>query len=125
VRPPAEARPTPPTADSVAKTKLAVRGVGKSFVRRGADEAQRVEILRNVDLDVQPNEFVSIIGGSGSGKTTLLRILAGLIPADEGVVSLDGTTIKGPGRERAMNKRRAERRGRGRGRGGFQDGAPG
>jgi ABC-type nitrate/sulfonate/bicarbonate transport system ATPase subunit len=87
---------------SGAAAKLVVRGVGKSFVRRGADAASRVPILRDVQLDVQPNEFVSIIGGSGSGKTTLLRILAGLIRPDEGHVALDGTRIDGPGRERAM-----------------------
>jgi len=82
--------------------KLVIRGIGKSFVRRGADDDLRIPILRNVELDVERNEFVSIIGGSGSGKTTLLRILAGLIRPDEGSVTLDGARIDGPGRERAM-----------------------
>lgn len=97
-----ESASAPPISGTSSKAKLVVRGVGKSFVRRGADDALRVPILRNVELEVQPNEFVSVIGGSGSGKTTLLRILAGLIPPDEGQVSIDGTRVEGPGRERAM-----------------------
>jgi sulfonate transport system ATP-binding protein len=36
------------------------------------------EILRSIDLDVKPGEFISIVGRSGSGKSTLLRVLAGL-----------------------------------------------
>jgi len=60
-----------------------------------------MEILRGIDLDIDSNEFVSIIGGSGSGKTTLLRIIAGLVSADGGSVELDGVAVTRPGRERA------------------------
>ncbi len=42
--------------------------------------------LLDVDLDVAPGEFVSLLGPSGCGKSTLLRILAGLLPADAGQV---------------------------------------
>lgn len=82
--------------------KLALRGVGKSFDKRTAGGYERKEILRGIDLDVQANDFVSIIGGSGSGKTTLLRIIAGLISADDGAVELDGVAVTRPSRERAM-----------------------
>jgi NitT/TauT family transport system ATP-binding protein len=82
--------------------KLAIRGIGKSFEKRTAQGHQRVDILRGVDLDINANEFVSIIGGSGSGKTTLLRIIAGLVPADQGTIALDGAPVMRPGRERAM-----------------------
>ena len=87
---------------AAALPKLALRGVGKSFDKRTARGHERTEILRGIDLDVNSNEFVSIIGGSGSGKTTLLRIIAGLVSADGGSVELDGVAVTRPGRERAM-----------------------
>jgi len=100
-----EAGSTAAAASSVAKddaAKLSIRGIGKSFVKRVSGGSEITEILRGVDLEIRPNEFVSVIGGSGSGKTTLLRILAGLITADAGEVAVDGATATGPSRERSM-----------------------
>lgn len=88
--------------DDGAPAKLSVRAVGKHFSKRTAKGVARTDILRDVNLDIQRNEFVSIIGGSGSGKTTLLRIIAGLVPADDGCIAIDGKTVTRPGRERAM-----------------------
>src|SRR5262249_19008597 len=48
------------------------------------------------------NEFVSVLGPSGCGKTTLIRIIAGLIPADRGVVLVRGRAVTDPGRDRCM-----------------------
>jgi NitT/TauT family transport system ATP-binding protein len=45
-----------------------------------------VEVLRDVTLDIWPEEFVALIGPSGCGKSTLLRIMAGLIPPTAGQV---------------------------------------
>jgi molybdate transport system ATP-binding protein len=43
----------------------------------------------NVDLSIQQGQFVSIYGGSGAGKTTILRLIAGLIKADMGNISVN------------------------------------
>ena len=49
----------------------------------------REQVLAEVDLVVEPGEFVSIIGPSGCGKSTLLNIIAGLDQPDSGTVLLD------------------------------------
>ena len=47
----------------------------------------------DVELDVPPGRIVGLLGPNGAGKTTLLRILAGLLPPDEGRVVLDGRVL--------------------------------
>jgi len=54
-----------------------------------------LEILKGIDLHVQPGEVVSIVGSSGAGKTTLLQILGTLDRADRGFVSIDNTDLSG------------------------------
>jgi ABC-type polysaccharide/polyol phosphate transport system ATPase subunit len=46
--------------------------------------------LRGVDLRLEPGAGLALVGPTGSGKTTLLRILAGVLPADEGSVAVRG-----------------------------------
>ena len=50
-------------------------------------------VLDAVDLDVAAAEIVALLGPSGSGKSTLLRVIAGIIPADDGRVTLDGVDV--------------------------------
>jgi putative ABC transport system ATP-binding protein len=57
--------------------------------------ASRVEVLRNVDLDIAEGEATGIVGPSGSGKTTLLMVLAGLETVDSGDITIAGTALKG------------------------------
>jgi len=59
----------------------------------------RTEVLRDINLSVEENEFVAVIGFSGSGKSTLMNILAGLQRPDSGDVLMDGRPITGPGPE--------------------------
>jgi heme exporter protein A len=51
-------------------------------------------VLRGVDIDVLPGEVVHVAGPNGTGKTTLLRVLAGLLPAEEGTVGWRGRPIR-------------------------------
>lgn len=69
-----------------------VRGTGMVF--RG--KTGPVEALRGFDLSVHPGEFISLVGPSGCGKTTLLKIVAGLIRATSGSVSVGGQEVEGP-----------------------------
>ena len=55
----------------------------------------RISVLADIDLAVQPGEFLAIVGHSGSGKSTLLRLLAGLEPPSSGEIELDGSGLRG------------------------------
>jgi putative ABC transport system ATP-binding protein len=50
----------------------------------------RTQVLRGVSLDIEPGEFVSLVGQSGSGKSTLLNIIGGLDLADDGEIEVLG-----------------------------------
>jgi NitT/TauT family transport system ATP-binding protein len=73
---------------------VSVRGLGKSY---GSTEA-----LRDIDLDFPRGKLTSLLGPSGCGKTTLLKIIAGLLEADAGAITIDGKPVSGPGPERAF-----------------------
>src|SRR4051794_11327633 len=60
----------------------------------------RVEILRGVDLELPPGQFVAIMGASGSGKSTLLGLLAGLDTPTTGRIVIDGVDITGLNEDR-------------------------
>ena len=57
------------------------------------------QILDDVSLEVAPGEIVCLLGASGSGKSTLLRIVAGLLPLQEGTVRINGLEPAVPGNE--------------------------
>ena len=78
---------------------IEIRGLSKSFV---GQDGGTVEALRDVDLHVRENEFLTVLGPSGCGKTTLLKAVAGLIPWDGGDIRIDGMPVRGPGPDRSM-----------------------
>jgi ATP-binding cassette, subfamily B, bacterial len=53
-------------------------------------ESSPTPVLQNLDLSVQPGEFLAIVGPSGSGKSTLARVLSGLLTPSSGSISFDG-----------------------------------
>jgi taurine transport system ATP-binding protein len=61
-----------------------------------------VQALKDVTLELQSGELMSVLGPSGCGKTTLLNILAGFLAPTQGRIMLDDHQVKGPDAERGM-----------------------
>jgi putative ABC transport system ATP-binding protein len=68
---------------------IVVRDLDKRYVR-GSEE---IDVLRGLDLDVDPGDFIAFMGPSGSGKTTLLNLLGGLDVPTAGTVKVAGDEI--------------------------------
>jgi len=80
--------------------KLSIEHLSKRYWFERED--REVLAVNDVSLAVEDGEFLAIVGPSGCGKTTLLNIVAGLLPYEEGTVSIDGKRISGPGVDRAV-----------------------
>ncbi|MGP4000728.1 ATP-binding cassette domain-containing protein [Streptomyces sp. 8N706] len=65
---------------------LSLRGVSKHF---GA-----VQALTDVELDLHAGEVVALVGDNGAGKSTLVKVIAGVAPADRGVVEWEGRPVQ-------------------------------
>ena len=77
---------------------LQINDVGMTFAtKRGPFVA-----LRDISLNVEEGEFVSLIGHSGCGKSTLLNLVSGLTTPTSGVLLLDDRELKGPGPDRGV-----------------------
>ncbi|HAG76057.1 MAG TPA: nitrate ABC transporter ATP-binding protein, partial [Thauera sp.] len=77
---------------------LSISRVDMDFSRGGVTNP----VLRDVNLDVQRGEYISLIGHSGCGKSTVLNIVAGLLRATSGGVIVDGREVNSPGPDRAL-----------------------
>jgi multiple sugar transport system ATP-binding protein len=67
-------------------TQIELRGVQKFF---GA-----VQVIKDLNLKIEDNEFIVLLGQSGCGKTTTLRAIAGLETIDEGDILIDGQAVQ-------------------------------
>ena len=61
-----------------------------------------VQALKDVSLDIDEGQIITVLGPSGCGKTTLLYIVAGFLASTEGKVVLNDEIVQGPGAERGM-----------------------
>ena len=78
---------------------LAVKNVTAGYGRK-ADGSPAVTVLRDVNVAIERGHAVGVIGESGCGKSTLARVMAGLLPASEGQVLLNGEPLKPDLRDR-------------------------
>ncbi|MBP1918409.1 spermidine/putrescine ABC transporter ATP-binding protein [Youngiibacter multivorans] len=75
---------------------IELNGISKSF---GSEE-----VLKDIDLKIRENEFLTLLGPSGCGKTTTLRIIGGFESASKGELLFEGKDISGvPPYERQIN----------------------
>src|SRR6185437_6320428 len=72
---------------------VSIDRLSKSYKTREDDD---VLALDQIDLDFEPGSFVAVVGPSGCGKSTLLSLVAGLIGATDGTISIDGESISKP-----------------------------
>jgi len=91
IQPPAEPQP--------ASTTLVARAVTKTYPTRGAAGRGELKALGPVDVELVRGQFASIIGPSGCGKSTLLKIMAGLLAATGGTVTVQDRPVIGPRRD--------------------------
>ena len=82
---------------------IRIRSLSKTYRRGGQD----IPVLLDINLDVQPGEFVALMGPSGSGKSTLLNLIAGIDHPTSGTIEIDGVDIATLGEGRLADWRAA------------------
>src|SRR5438128_7808958 len=74
---------------------ISVAKVSKVF----PTDTAAIEALRDVDVDIEPGQFVSFVGPSGCGKSTLLKLIGGLLAPSTGEIRVGGREVAGPRRD--------------------------
>jgi NitT/TauT family transport system ATP-binding protein len=86
------------SSTALSRGAIGIRNANLSF---GSD-ATGVDILQNINLDILPGEFVTILGPSGCGKSTLLGAIAGFIRLTRGEISVDSKPVQKPAADRGI-----------------------
>lgn len=76
-----------PAAHSATGAHVSISRLSKSF--------GNFQVLKDINLEIQPGEFVAVVGKSGCGKSTLLRLLSGLDAPTEGQIYVDAQPLRG------------------------------
>ena len=83
---------------------IQVKNVSRNYILKG----EKIEALRNINLNINNGEFLTLVGRSGSGKTTLLNILAGLDEPSAGEILFKGNNINDYNEKEKISFRRFE-----------------
>ena len=87
---------TAPASPNSGKALLQLTGLQKIY--------DQTEVLKDINLDIEHGEFITLLGPSGCGKTTLLRLIAGFEQPNAGAIYLDGMQMAGlPADKRPVN----------------------
>lgn len=78
---------------------IEVKGLNKAFL---TERKKEIHALQDINLGIEEQEFVCLLGPSGSGKSTLLRLMEGLIESTTGEIRVMNQTITGPILEAGM-----------------------
>jgi NitT/TauT family transport system ATP-binding protein len=81
---------------SAASCAFGFQAVNKTYRSKDGSD---IVALQDINFNVAPGEFVTVVGPSGCGKSTLLRILAGIAEASSGTVLINGKKSRGPSRD--------------------------
>lgn len=69
---------------------IAINNISKVFNK---GKANQVNAVNGINLNIDSNDFLVIVGSNGSGKTTLLNLVAGSVFLDKGTISIDGKDV--------------------------------
>jgi NitT/TauT family transport system ATP-binding protein len=86
-------------ATAIKSPLVTVQGVAQMYRKGSGGDLQ---VLQDVNLKLNENEIVALLGRSGCGKSTLLRIIAGLMRPTAGTVTIEGARVEGPARQVAL-----------------------
>ncbi len=78
------------TFDSVNREGFHIKAHGVSYTYQGSDKPT----LKDINLEIKPQEYVGIIGNEGSGKSTLMKIITGLYDEYKGHITFNGFTLR-------------------------------